>query len=749
MKEVVEEMIVTAGLLRRPKRLAAVLVLFAAVGAPPMHGATTETFGPGSAGTQPGTMKIVGKLVTVDLSAVGRAEVFRAVFRPKRDVFGGQDRRALGEVSVRCGGKDLPLMAPRFVSFDATDATRAALKTRAKLVLNIESLPGWDGKTARLDVTFSGTAGPGRPGVAALTARHGGGQTVLTFKEVDPPITAADVTMGQLREAGKKLSAAGKKITYRIYRSAGPITRGSIGKATLVDEISPLTCWNAEYYGLYPKKDAPALRYAVDPAAGPVAPGTGIYAHNPARAGKAWYAVTVATDGAEDLDALGAGNTIGPVAETVGPGELILQRTAKPAKFMYRPTPTLNYFVRWEAPPRSNVPSRPFDYLVAVPDKPTWPAPVCMAFHCWGGSLNGGYGWWYQRPPATTLLISTNQIPYDWWTGYHEAMGTWKSWSTGVVRSYTQKRYDAFFEWVCANYRIDRARTVAAGSSMGGSGAPVYGTHRADRVAWVSSWVGVHTPARTPHFLGSYELCYGRLPWKLKHESGRTAFDHFDDAAWVREHPAMSMPLICFGNGKDDGGIGWPQALAYFRALQAARQPHVFHWALGGHGVRAALPGPGASGNSLPLDVRTDQSLPAFTRCSLDGDPGTGRKLATAAEHKGSDGRVGKDPYDGTPSGYANRWLYWKTATIVDKADTWEMTVALMPQAPAGECTADVTPRRLQRFKPKPGQGFTWQNTTIDGRVLQGGQVTADKWGLVTLGDVRITKAGSRLRIRR
>jgi len=39
--------------------------------------------------------------------------------------------------------------------------------------------------------------------------------------------------------------------------------------------------------------------------------------------------------------------------------------------------------------------------------------------HCWGGSLNGGYGWWYQAEQGH-LLLASNQVPYDWWTGYHE-----------------------------------------------------------------------------------------------------------------------------------------------------------------------------------------------------------------------------------------------------------------------------------------------------------------------------------------
>ena len=163
--------------------------------------------------------------------------------------------------------------------------------------------------------------------------------------------------------------------------------------------------------------------------------------------------------------------------------------------------------------------------------------------------------------------------------------------------------------------------------------------------------------------------------------------------------------------------------------------------------VRATLPGPGASGSSLALDVRTDQSLPAFTRCSLDGDPGTGKKLATAKQTKGRDGRLRKDPYDGDSSGHANRWLYWRTKDVVDEPAAWGMTVVLMTQAPADECTASVTPRRCGRFKPKSGQTFSWTNRAADGRIIQSGKVTADEWHLVTLEKVKVTQAGNRLRI--
>jgi hypothetical protein len=708
----------------------------------------TATFGGTGEFTHPGTLKIEGRTVKVDLSVVGKARVHRAVFVPKRELLGGHDARALKKVAVTSAGQAVPLLGPRYRSFNATAAVRAALAAGTKAAFRIDSLPGWDGRTARLEVRFDGKAKAKLPVVTDLAARHRGGQTILTFREADPPITAEKATLGEVRAARKKLAAAARKLTYRIYRATQP------GRWRLVDEIGPLTCWADEYHGATHKPELPVRRYAVADGAAPVPPGVGIYAHNPAKAGKAWYAVTAAVDGREDLDRLSEGSTVGPIAETVGPGEPVLQRIEKPESFNYRKAPTLRYYVRWEAPPRCNVPSRPIDYVLAIPQGVKWPAPLNVAFHCWGGSLNGGYGWWYRCPPRTSLLLASNQIPYDWWTGYHEAKGTGRPWSEGVVRSYTFHRIDAFCEWVCRHWQVDRARTFAGGTSMGGAGALVYASHRPDRIAWAVSWVGVHTPADSPQFTGSYEHCYGRVAWKLKHESGQAAFDYFDDAAWIRRRPEQSMPFMAFSNGKDDGGIGWPQAVRYFRALQQARQPHLFRWGLGGHGVRAMLPGPGATGNTLRLDIRTDQSLPAFTQCSLDGDPGTGTELAKPQEYPEKEGdgtvRVRKDRFDGDPYGWANRWLYWRTDDVVDEPARWAMTVALMKQAPADECTVSVTPRRLQKLRPRPGEAFTWTaRPAADGSGIQRGPVTADKWGLITLPTVRVRKGGSRIELSR
>ncbi|HXX95402.1 MAG TPA: hypothetical protein VEN81_17400, partial [Planctomycetota bacterium] len=326
------------------------------------------------------------------------------------------------------------------------------------------------------------------------------------------------------------------------------------------------------------------------------------------------------------------------------------------------------------------------------------------------------------------ILISTNQIPYDWWTGYHENSGTWRSWKQGVVRDYSQARLMSFLDWAATKWEVDRTRVFSAGSSMGGSGAPNLALRHADRIAWAVSWVGVHSPSRSPQFRGSYEHVYGNFPWQLPYSDGKSsAFDYFDDVHFLREHPELEAPLLCFANGKNDAAIGWPQARDTWKALQDARQPHVFVWGQGGHGQRAILPGPALSERELGVDVRLDRSLPAFTRCSIDGNPGSG------------------DPRDGDAEGQSNLYLLWDEASV-DQAGRWEMVVRLGSRSPKPECTADVTPRRCQKFHPAPGSRVSWKNLSVaDGGVVQSGEVIADPEGHVTVPAAVVTRGGNRI----
>jgi hypothetical protein len=690
----------------------------------PGQDAATLSFAQNHSGSHPRTIS-GDRTIKIDLSALpDGVTIHRAVLRPGRiDSEAITHRDQPIRVTVEGGQEPLKLMGPRFVSFDVTAEVRAALASNARSVaFTLDAFPGYQLPHNRLDVTCSTRAKREIPAVTGLAAVHRAGQTILTWREPmlkDVPERLKVKEWVSLRETYVVNS---RQYRYRIYRSAEPITAATIGAAELVDEVDPLTGWDGEFHGISPKPDAIVPRFSVRDEAAPVPPGTAVYAHNPKTAGRAYYAVKLALDGEEDLSSFDRGTALAePVAEETGAGVPVLQRVEHPEEFNYVKGPRLQYYVRWESPPNANLPSRPIDYLVALPPKRVEPSPAGLHLHCWGANLEGGYGWWYDAAQGA-ILISTNQVPYDWWTGYHEHAGTWKSWREGVVRDYTQTRLLSFLDWAATQWKIDRTRVFTAGSSMGGSGSPSVALRRADRIAWCVSWVGVHRPAESPQFTSSYERVYGLTEWRLLFQDRKTrAFEYFDDAAFVRQDPGRETPLLVFANGKNDGAIGWAQAHEFWKALQETRRPHVFRWGQSGHGQRATLPGPNPGERELGIDVRLDRTLPAFTRCSLDDDPGNG------------------DPTVGAREGQSNLHLYWETETSADEVGRWSMVLKLNKQAPKDECTVDVTPRRCLQFRAPEGTKVKWKTE------LQSGEAVAEKGGVVTAAGVRVNKLGSRL----
>lgn len=754
--------------LARLAPLAALPLLLAA--APPATRLATWSF---SASGQPGTAEAALSArdgeIRVDLSRLPEgAEVWRALLRVRREHSGAEGQfpgvrepvRIVWSAPEGADGGDgeerpLALRPPRHLDLDATEAVRAALRATAgsggregrQLTLRVDSFPGWSPRATRLDVSFRGQDGSGQDGsgrrrggrgapiasVSGVSARHRAGQTFITWREPEPWLRDEGATMADLGRARERADRE-VEVRYRIYRLDRPIDARSLPDAELLDEVDGFTAWNGDHHGRHFRPEQPALRHAVVDGGPPVAPGTGIYVHAPAAPGRAWYAVSLARAGEEDLSRLleAGGAVAGPVLETVGPGEPVLQSIETPESFVYVDHPTIHHYVRWEAPPRANLPSRPFDYLVGIPASPRDPAPLCIALHCWGGSLRGGYGWWYGARDGA-MLVATNQIPYDWWAAYHECLGTLRPWSEGVARSYSPRRIWAFVDWMRGRWRIDAARTFVGGSSMGGSGV-THWLRYGDRLAYGISWVGIHIPALSDHFRGSYEGVVGRVEWALPHESGLPVFDYLDTARYLREDPAREVPFIAYSNGKNDGAIGWRQAVEFTRALQETRRAHIFVWGQAGHGQRAYFPTPTGGGDNVrgALDIRLDESLPAFTGCSLDDAPGDGRAT------------------DGDPEGQVNRYLRWGAGEVEDRETTWSARLWLTDGAPRDRAETDVTPRRCRAFRPRPGSRVSWRLEELrpGGAVRQEGEAVVDRWGLVTARSVRVAKRPARLALR-
>jgi hypothetical protein len=63
------------------------------------------------------------------------------------------------------------------------------------------------------------------------------------------------------------------------------------------------------------------------------------------------------------------------------------------------------------------------------------------------------------------------------------------------------------------------------------------------------------------------------------------------------------------------------------------------------------------------------------------------------------------------------------------------------------ESTANVTLRRLQKFKPREGTACDWE-LTQDGKVISKGTVQADKEDLLTISQLPINRTPSKLTLK-
>ncbi len=206
---------------------------------------------------------------------------------------------------------------------------------------------------------------------------------------------------------------------------------------------------------------------------------------------------------------------------------------------------------------------------------------------------------------------------------------------------------------------------------------------------------------------------------------GLKAWDIVGVGWYLKNNPEKDIPFyFCYHGGKESGHaieFGWQDDPMGWAALRDGRVPYAGCW--GGGGISPEV-------RRVVGAMPKDKTLPAFSNCSLDGNPGNG------------------DPSDGDPWGSFNGYLIWDFDTSVDKADQWEMTVSLTSDAFRNRCTVDITPRRCSAFKPKPGTAFKWTNTGVkDSKEVQKGEVKADQWGLVTLKGVIVAKDKNRVRI--
>lgn len=591
-------------------------------------------------------------------------------------------------------------------------------------------------------------------GIIGLRAFHRSGQTFLIwnaagFESVSQGDEGAEVGIPQSEykrkhEALGKAEKEGRKIRYHVYRSGRPIDTDSLGRAQRLAEVAPLSAYYPLHLGTYWHSDQYKAelipRLAVEPGRF-LRRGEELYVHTAKEAGKFFYAILVATNGRENRSLSEENSLKEGMDEAVGEPEPVLQRTRRLGRdehYLYQKGPgEIRYYMTWADEPYSNLP-RCYEWSVAVPEayhRSDKKAALQLSLHAWGGRGDSGT-FWYKMEPYTIRISTVNYPPQDWWYGYRRDYQASKKENSPTIFNYTERRLTNFMEWMKRNWRINDHLLFVEGSSMGGSGAMSFGMKNGDTFCYADSWVGIACWRHNDHFRKGEREKWGEIG-ELMNYNGVKFDDWMDLSWWLRKYPQKETPFLSFSNGKNDTGIGWYQAVLAVQALWETKRPFVFVWGMGGHSERSRF----------KMDAKKmalNQSIPAFRNCSLDDNPGTGRKLDQPQDFRTREGKVVEDWYDGDSVGQVNSFLEWEN--VKDEEGRYEIIVFLSKEAPKESCMVDLTPRRLQRFRTKEGGRFSWSNASLkEGKEIQRGVVIADEVGLVTLEKVLVSKGRNRV----
>ena len=711
-------------------------------------------------------------VVRFDLSALPKdAKIYRAdllIFRTVR-VDGRMDEAIVpvevyplfaaftAGAAARPEGRPLTIRGPWYDRLDVTDAVAKWASGKTNGGFFVKTCPFWSAEATCLDVAYEGKAGRLPKQVTQAKAVHRAGQTFITWKEIADPVGKDDLNWGALKVIMESLDRDGR-LRYGVYRHDRKITAKNIHQAELIARVKPLSCWNvngrsldrpidqyiatqevlmtgqwnpfwqARQDGKY-GRDCPIDRLVIADGKGALPRGTGLYVHTPGKPGKAYYAVVSCLDGVQNArDVSDANSLSAPVTETAGVGEPVRQREMPKMPFFNYEQKRLHY-VRWVAPPYVNVPSQYYNWSVAVPDKLGKGVPLELNLH------RDGRSYWrtHYRLERDSVVLAPHDFPImSWWYGYHECHGTLRSFEEGAIEPYTERRLIAFVEWAAKTWPVDSNRVVVTGcrGGAGGSGALHLGLRHPDVFNLVVSghptieYAGPAqaTGRRALATAQSMQAVWGKVEWDLRAREGGELVRFWkarDMLSLVESLPAsadLPMVTMTFNHGTPIYRKFADAMLKRRRAVVAS-----FWWG-GARYIPISMTG--TYPNVVRLDIRRNRSLLAFT--SPEG--------AKFVEKGGM--------------GQFNRQFRWRD--VVDVPEKYEATIFMSGR---GDAAADVTLRRLQKFKAVKGKTYAWENRIIGpapgGRRAKtwplSGKATVGENGLLTLEGVWFTGQGSRL----
>ena len=307
------------------------------------------------------------------------------------------------------------------------------------------------------------------------------------------------------------------------------------------------------------------------------------------------------------------------------------------------------------------------------------------------------------------------------WLGYNPKIAESLLGPEYICDNYTERLLLYLIRWVQEYYQTDPAAVYISGGSMGGTGAVQLATHFPDKFAAVSANVPIYSYTWKKSQVGGFTSAWrmqcsvGKFTQKnpAKMPDGKDLLDYLNGAENIA-HPETDMPPIFACNGRRDQSMPWANNPPFFAAAGRAKQFLSVYWNNGTHAMTYEVPKDMKKDMALSslLRFRLDASYPVFSRCSDNKNPGNG------------------DIESGDITGWINRGIDWKT--LADEPGKYVILLKIAHPEISYPVIADVTIRRRQKFRPRPGQSV---QVTINGKTLSA-PVKLDKSGLLTVPKV-------------
>ena len=339
-------------------------------------------------------------------------------------------------------------------------------------------------------------------------------------------------------------------------------------------------------------------------------------------------------------------------------------------------------------------------FIVVHPKVERQKAPLYVVLHSAGHDVNKcvnctrdiGNHDIYRSPDdfyALYLDCRRNAERDWWWGGMHGKDQELIRKNSGGAPMPVEKRVIDTVKWVIQKYEIEPNRVYLCGISMGGSGALGIGMRNGDVFAAIKASI----PAGSDHISNRMYFLGQAIPDNVTFPDPPVAVDESaQNDVWSKGHEH------------------------FVKAMNDRKYASYFYWGPFGHADNHLLI---EKSNDLVnsfewLNVIKNEAYPVFTNATCNS------KLPWPDDLNSSD------------AGQVNAFFRWKN--ISDSAEKVEMSLCLVSSSELKtqfkipkEATADVSLRRLQSFRLKPGEAFHWTFGSAKG------EGKADSQGLVTI----------------